>query len=127
MKHGMWNPGVKVVSPFWQIAIQKEIDAKAGGAIAAIWHSHWRQDGYEYRKSHKARDEKVFVMRGNWALEKGLMKLAGRKYTDEITSPGEEEGCRCYYQYLYSLRDLPEEMLSTKGKEELERVRKRAS
>lgn len=99
-----------------------EVVATNTGAIAGIWRSNWRQANYDYREDHKERDEVVYVVRGNWAMEKGLMKLAGHKYTDDITRPSEEPFCRCKYQYIYSLRRLPEEMLTEKGKSELQRL-----
>jgi hypothetical protein len=99
--------------------------ATGGGAIGAVWHSHWRQANYDYRDEHKERDGKLYVVRGNWALEKGLMKLAGHAYTDDETQPGEEVFCRCYYTYIYSLRDLPKEMLTEKGRAELARLDER--
>lgn len=94
-----------------------------GGALAGIWHSHWRRPGYNYREDHKDRDELIFVVRGNWAIEQGLMKLAGRKYTDEITSPGEEVYCSCWYQWIHSLGRLPPEMLTEKGRAKLMEAR----
>jgi hypothetical protein len=103
-----------------------DIAATEGGAIAAIWHSHWRQPNYNYRPEHKEHDVLkggIFVVRGNWALERGLMKLAGRQYTDEIERPGELVYCRCFYEYLFNLRDLPEEMITAKGRAELARAR----
>lgn len=48
--------------------------AQDGGAIALIWHSHWRQANYDYREDHKERDGQVYALRGNWAMQKGLMK-----------------------------------------------------
>ena len=63
-------------------------------------------------------------MRGSWALEKQLIDTSCCTFTDQITGPGEEEDCLCSYQYIYVLRDLPHVMLSQKGKEELERVRR---
>jgi hypothetical protein len=101
--------------------------ATDGGAIALIWHSHWRQAGYDYREDHKERDGKVYAMRGNWALKSGLMKAGEAGYYDQITAVGEEVFCRCYAQYLYNLRDLPKAMLTAKGAEELERVRKKVA
>lgn len=89
--------------------------AEERGAIAAIWHSHWRQAGYHYREDHKERDGDVYAIRGNWAAEKGLMKAGKAGYLDEITQPAEEPFCRCFAQYLYNLRDLPPEMLTEKG------------
>lgn len=99
------------------------IIATDGGALAAIWHSHWRERNYNYRKDHKERDDVIYVLRGNWALEKGLMKLDGHRYTDEITAPGEEVFCRCTYSYIYGLRDLPPGMITELGRAELIRVR----
>lgn len=100
-----------------------DILARDGQALAGVWHSHWRQGNYDYREDHKDRDLVVYVVRGNWALAKGLMQ-APDGYTDEITAPASEINCRCFYQYLYHLRDLPKDMLTKKGADELERVRK---
>lgn len=92
------------------------IVATDGGAIAAIWHSHWREVGYDYRPRHKQLDDRIFVMRDNWAIRDGLMKLGGRFYTDQIEAPAEQPFCRCYYTYLYALGDLPDDMLTAKGR-----------
>lgn len=103
-----------------------EIIAQDTGAIAAIWHSHYKESGYDYRPDHKDREQVSkrlpFVVRDNWAMQKGLMKLAGSQYVDEMTKPGEEVYCRCYYEWIYNLRELPEQMLTAKGKAELERI-----
>ena len=96
--------------------------ARDGGAIALIWHSHWRQAGYNYREDHKERDGQVYALRGSWAVERGLMRK-GAGYYDEITAVGEEVFCRCYAQYLYALRDLPEDMLTAAGKAELAKAK----
>ena len=104
-----------------------EILATDGGAIAGVWRSHWRQSGYDYRVDHKDRDEKVYTVRDNWAMQAGLMKVGRAGYTDDITKPGEEVFCRCYYSYLYHLRDLPASMLTAKGRAQLERVRQGAA
>ena len=101
--------------------------ATEGNAIAAEWHSHFRQVGYDYREDHKDRDYretgKVYVVRGNWAMAQGLMKVGSAGYTDEITNPGEEVGCRCAFVFVYNLRDLPPDMLTVKGKAELQKLR----
>ena len=89
--------------------------AEQGNAIAMRWHSHWRQAGYDYRIDHKERDQKVYAIRGSWAHEKGLMNK-GAGYTDEMTAPAEEVYCRCYPEYIYTLYDLPADMLTAKGK-----------
>ena len=97
------------------IANINDIVAVDTGAIAAEWHSHWRQINYDYRQDHKERDLQVYVIPGNWATEKGFIKPING-YTDDITSPGEEVYCRCSYKYIYSLSKMPEKMLTKKGK-----------
>lgn len=99
------------------------IIAVDGGALAGIWHSHADQVGYNYREEHKEIDGDVFVIRGNWALTQGLMKLNGHKYTDDIEAPGQLVYCRCFYRYIYSLRGLPAGMVTEKGRTELARAR----
>lgn len=90
--------------------------AHGGNAIAARWVSHWKQAGYNYRPDHKERDDEVYAIRGNWALESGLMKAGAVGYTDEITQPAEEVFCRCFYIYIYHIRKLPDKMLTAKGR-----------
>lgn len=100
-----------------------DVIAKDGGAIAMVWHSNWRQRGYNYREDHKERDELTYAIKGSWAIERGLMKKGPAGYTDDITAPAEEPFCRCRGTYIYNLRSLPEIMITAKGKSELERVR----
>lgn len=92
-----------------------DVVAVDGGAIAARWHSPWRRQGYNFRKDHKNRDEKVFAIRGCWALEQGLMKAGPNGYTDEIERPGELVFCACTYEYVFYLPSLPPDMLTKKG------------
>jgi hypothetical protein len=92
------------------------------GAIAGIWHSHYRQAGYAARPDHREMDGKVYALRGNWAIERGLMtKCDG--YTDEVDPPGGPVFCRCFYQWIYALRALPNDFVTVKGANELERIR----
>ena len=105
------------------IANVNAILAEQSNAIVVIWRSHYRQAGYDYREDHKERDGKFYAIRGNWAMERGFMKLGGHQYIDEITQFGEEINCRCFGIYLSNLRDLPDDMLTLKGKAELNRVK----
>jgi hypothetical protein len=100
-----------------------DIVAKDGGALAGRWHSNWKQSNYNYREDHKLRDKKVYLVRDNWAQKAGIVKPGKVGYNDEITQPGEEVFCRCHFQWIYNLRDLPEDMLTAKGKETLRQVR----
>jgi len=96
------------------------IIAKGSGAIAVKWRSHWRQPGYNYRPDHKERDMQIYLLRGNWAQEKGLIKPGPAGYYDDITHVGQEVFCRCWAVYIYSPADLPDEMLTVKGKQAYE-------
>lgn len=104
------------------VATLNNIVAVDGGAIAGEWNSHWKQAGYDYRIDHAHRDGKVYAIRGNWAIEKGLMNK-GSGYTDEMTTPGEEVFCRCSMKYIYGLTKLPEDMLTEKGRIEIEKAK----
>lgn len=98
------------------IANVADIVAMGNGAIAGIWHSRWREMNYDYRPDHKARDERVYAIRDNWAIRAGLMNK-GAGYLDEMTRAGEEPFCRCSVQYLLSPRQLPDSMLTRKGQQ----------
>lgn len=100
-----------------------EVLSIEAGAIAAIWHSHVHQVGYNYRPDHAIRDGKVYLIRGSWADIKGLV-IPVHGYADEMTQPAEEPFCRCYYQYRFNLKDLPSNMLTQKAKDILAGKRK---
>lgn len=110
------------------IANVSNLIAVEAGAIAATWHSHGTSDkSYDARKDHMKRDGKTYLIRRSWAYDQGLVKPVNG-YTDQVTAPGQEINCRCWYQYILSPRRLPDELLTrkgqewiTKGKEELER------
>lgn len=92
-----------------------DVIAQDGGAIAMRWHSHWRELNYNYRKDHKERDAKVYLIRNSWAHQKGYVKPGDAGYLDEITQPAEEpfcfpgdtsvpfaDGVECAYRRWYS-------------------------
>lgn len=105
------------------IANIDNIIATNQGAIAAVWHSHWRRPNYNYRKDHKERDLQVYLIRDNWAQKNGYAKAGAAGYLDEVTQPGEEVFCDCYVTYLYNLRSLPPEMLTQKGADFMAKMR----
>lgn len=98
--------------------------AETSKALAARWNSQWQRVNYDYREDHKERDKNVYVVRDNWAIQKGYMKVGPAGYTDEITQPAEEVYCRCTYTYIYGLRSLPDALLTDKGREFLARDKK---
>ena len=59
-------------------------------------------------------------MRDSWAHKAGLVKPGKNGYTDEIEQPAELPFCKCSYQYVFSLRSIPAECLTEKGKKALE-------
>lgn len=97
--------------------------AEGDGAIAAKWHSNYRQAGYDYRDTHKHRDGDVYLLRESWAKSAGLVKTGSAGYADTITQPAEEPYCRCRFEYIFHLRQLPDDMLTSKGREKLKEVR----
>lgn len=100
-----------------------ETIARENQALAIKWRSHWKEANYDYRPDHKARDGKVYALRGNWALQRGLMKPGKVGYYEDISAVGEEVFCRCYGTYIYNLQSLPPEMLTKKGSEEIEKAK----
>lgn len=97
--------------------------AVGGNAIAGMWRSNYRQAGYDYREDHKERDGLVYLVKGSWAQEQGLVKPGDAGYMDSITQPAEEPFCRCRFIYLYNLSQLPKDMLTAKGQKKLEEVK----
>lgn len=94
------------------------ITATDGGAIAGKWRIY-NGANYANRHSHKERENKIYLIRDSWAIQKGLIKTAGATFTDEITQPAEEVYCSCRYLYLFNLRDLPHELLTARGRESI--------
>ncbi len=92
--------------------------AKGNGAVAAIWHDRGQNDhSYDARPAHLARSGKLFLIRGSWAQDDGLvMRRGGVQYTDEIEQPAEMVFCSCYYEYVTSPRALPDDVLTVKGR-----------
>lgn len=99
--------------------------AEGGNAIAAKWHDRGKTDRhYDARPEHLARSGKIFLIRGSWALEAGLIKPVNG-YTDEIEQVAELPFCSCWYEYFYNLRQLPFDMLTKKGETALAEAREK--
>lgn len=108
-----------------------EILAVDSGALAGQWRSRWRKGmpkpaHYDARVEHHERDGEWFMVPGNWALSKGLMKVGPNGYIGDVERPGELPMCSCSYVWATALRDLPENLLTLRGKEELAKVRQAA-
>lgn len=98
------------------VASLENVVSVEAGAIAAIWHSHAHQAGYDFRVEHAAREGKIYLIRDSWADKQGLVKPING-YTDDQEMPASLVNCRCTYQYLFNLKDLPSAMLTQKAKD----------
>ena len=94
--------------------------AEDQGAIAVIWHHHAPRAGYTPRPEHEERDGKVYLLKNSWAHDQRLVKPGAAGYYDDVTHFGQEINCLCFGEYLYSLRRLPSDMLTKKGRERME-------
>lgn len=97
------------------VATINDIVATGNDALALTWNSPFRRPGYDFRPDHKARDQLVYTIRGNWALAQGKMKVGPAGYYDEVTHVGEEVFCSCWATYIFALRKLPPDMLTKAG------------
>ena len=104
-------------------AALSEIIAEDQGAIAAEWHSHWRQAGYNYRPDHKERDRVVYLMHDSWATRRRFVAPGPQGYYEDHERPGELVFCRCFVRWIYNLRDLPKDLLTDAGREALSAAR----
>jgi len=96
-----------------------------GGAIGGVWKSHKFQVGYNGRVDHNARDDHFFLVRDSWAHKAGLVKPNKNGYTDDVEQPGQLPFCRCSWKYVMSLRSVPPECLTEKGKKALAEARRK--
>ncbi len=92
--------------------------------LAAIWRYGNLDAQGEYQKTynHQQRDGRVYAIRGSWAIEKGFMKVGPAGYLDEISRPHQEVGCMCSLRWVVNVDDLPDEMITDKGRQELDRM-----
>lgn len=107
------------------LAEVKYIFSLQEGPIAAVWRYSWLDEQGEYRKNydHKILNGKIYAVRDNWAMKEGLMISSEKEFVGDIVRPAQEVGCMCNLQWIYNLRQLPNEMMTQKGRSELERVR----
>ena len=97
--------------------------ATNGGAIGGYWQSHKFQRGYNGRPDHNERQDHFFLIRNSWAHESGFVKPGKYGYTDDIEQPAELPFCKCSYKYIFSLRSVPEECLTSAGEKALSEAR----
>ncbi len=108
------------------IANVNQTVAEDNNALGFFWR-HIHQAHYDARPDHEARDGKFFALRGNWAIEAGLMKRGPNPYSDEIDTPSVAPYCRCWAVWVYNIRDLPDDCLTEKGRQQIAKGTARAS
>jgi hypothetical protein len=93
--------------------------AKAAGAVAGIWHDRGEFDhGYDARPEHLKRSGTLYLTRDSWALNEGLIAKRKVAYYDDLPDQAAVlPFCSCYVTWITSLHELPETMLTAKGRE----------
>lgn len=66
---------------------------------------------------HQKRDKAIYTVKGNWALQKGIMIPSSAGYIEDTDIPGRQLGCMCHLVWITSPADLPEDMLTDIGRE----------
>lgn len=98
-------------------AAVSHVVAMNSGAIAATWHDVGEWDpNYDARPDHLARSGRLFLVKDSWAMTDGLVKRGSFPYTESVTQPAQEVYCSCFWTWITSLRDLPAEALTAKGR-----------
>lgn len=102
---------------------------KQTGAIVAEWDARvhhvkpemqaWADEMCCQVPGHKERDGTLYAIKGNWALQKGLMTEGAGVVNLDEESLFKDEECICCFRYLQTLRSLPYSMLTEKGKQTL--------
>ena len=88
------------------------------GAIACIWHDRGSEDhNYDARPIHLARSGKLFLLKESWAMAEGLIRRGSSPYYDDIEPVAYLPYCSCYAEFIVHLQDLPEILLTKKGRE----------
>lgn len=109
------------------IANLNDILAVDGGAIAATWVDRGSSDShYKARPEHKAWSDRkaTRLIRDSWAHKAGLVKPNSDGFTDEYEMVGQLPYCSCHQIYKYNLRQLPDDLLTAKGREFLAKAKR---
>lgn len=104
------------------------------GAIGLIWHT--QEDnrvvgnpsgkypiGNELHNNHYKRNNVFFALKDSYATKKGLLNASIFEDLEDIKNAGRAINCRCDYEYIYDLRDVPSMYLSKKGIEYINKLK----
>lgn len=84
------------------------------GAISARWSY---SPPYTEECGHEPLNDQHFLIRDCWAIEQGLINTTNAKFFDE--APKQKGGCRCCFIFKFRIDQMPDSMLTKKGKESL--------
>ena len=129
MNHSKVQEIVKKHSGFEALKKISIEEGKQSGAIAAKWDAQvhhviqemqaWADEMCCQVPGHNERDGTLYAIKGNWALQKGLMTEGTGVVDLDGKSLFEDEECICCFRYEQALRSLPYSMLTEKGKQTL--------
>ena len=69
------------------------------------------------RPEHLKRTGKMFLVRNSWAMDEGLVKKGGLDYYDDLEDQvAQLPFCSCYMTWITSPREIPETLLTAKGR-----------
>lgn len=96
------------------------------GAVGLVWHT--QQDkrvvgdptglypkGNTLHNNHFKRDGVFFSLKDSIATKNKLVNAEIFETLTDIKECGRPINCRCYYEYIYDLRDVPTQYLTKKG------------
>lgn len=83
------------------------------------------QTDFAPASGHQKRDKTVYTVKGNWALQKGMMIPSSAGYIEDTDIPGRQLGCMCNLMWISSPAQLPEDMLTDIGREAVRISRER--
>jgi hypothetical protein len=120
------------------LANVSDIVATGNGAIGGIWDAT-NEIRRKHRENHLDWHGLWFAIKGSWADEQGLIEHPNGYISDRfgppsrpgaddnIVMPARAINCRCELVYAYSLEDVPEDMLTPKGRLALRAAQGRAA
>lgn len=104
----------KALGFFWKTRRDDRVVGKPGGK---------NPKPSELHGDHYSRQDKFYFFHKNWAIEKGLINTKHKDFAwadFDDGMPGQPINCRCYAYNIYELEDVPESLLTEKGKKYLE-------
>lgn len=104
----------KAIGFYWKTRRDDRVVGKPGGK---------NPKGNKKHEDHYHRQDKFYFFHNNWAVEKRLVDTKHKDFAwadFEDGMPGQPINCRCYAYNVYELEDIPPQLLTEKGKRNLD-------